>query len=161
MKRETRSPCELRPWPPKLRRCSPLVPQGLNAAEYIQAVAIFRHFGKKTDKCETLMEKLTEACLSAEPSLSRSMLSSSTLRRRSIKKYGPAISSTTSPGRDTSARSGTAQHTSARLLRKLGGPAEQLMQPCHRGFSRDPLGILFQSSLALLPGHQSTRPRAR
>jgi len=92
-------------------------------------------------KCEALMEKLIEARLSAEQNAISAkaditILNTATEKHKQVtEEYRPAISCP----RDTSARSGTAQHTSAKPLRKPVGPAQQVLQPYRRGFSRDPL----------------------
>jgi len=83
--------------------------QGL-AAEHNQATKIVRHFVKKMDRCETLMENLTEARLRVEQN--RFILNAASTKaddvilstakekhKQLMGECGPLISSTISPGR--------------------------------------------------------------
>jgi hemerythrin-like domain-containing protein len=88
--------------------------QGL-AAEHNQAAEIVRHFVKKMDRCEALMENLTEARLRAEQN--RFILNAASTKtddlilstakekhKQLMGEYGPTISSTISPGRKRKTR---------------------------------------------------------
>ena len=105
--------------------------QGLSA-EYNQAAEIVRHFGKKMDKCEDMIEEVRRARIRAEQNryiLDGISAKSDTVTLKAAKEkhkqvmeeFGPGMSLTTSPGQKRKSRDYTHRRKTLKKVRRSGG----------------------------------------